>query len=776
MGRQPKSRNAGITNILAVAWAIVLVASPLFVGAAGADDANARVAMSGSLSPLAKQVTDLGVAPDAFPVHFNVGLDLQNKDALDAFLADVSDPASPDYQHFLTQDDFNAKFGPTPEQELRVIDWLTSSGFTVTGTFSNRLLVAASGDNAAVKAAFGVPVHLVLLHGAPHYAVLDPPTFPADIAAFSTGVVGLDDLVSLRAMHIANLLPLGPSGPLGGVTPKAAVGGSCCSMGPQDIRNFYNNPETSDGTGQTVVIAGAYAYQTSDINTYDSQFSLPALPTGSANVCTGASGSAACQFDVSNSIEVSLDLQMIHATAPGAVVKNYMAATTANADFQTMYNKVVTDNPGHSVTTSWGSCESGNSAAQLDADDNIFANGNAVGESWFAASGDNGSDDCQNGTADVDHPADTPHVMGVGGTTPTCSPAMTASHPSCDAYGSETAWSGSGGGKSTHWTKPAFQTGCSVPADGQRDVPDMSMEADPSPGNWVINGGTWQGVGGTSDAAPQMGGIFAQLNQAQGGSGLGLPGTRIYQLCGGNSFHDITSGSNGAYSAAAGYDQVTGVGTTNVGNFMSNWASTPTVPGAPTGFTATAASGQVSLSWTAPANGGSAITNYKIYRATTSGSETSYSQTGGSNTSYVDKKVTNGVTYYYKVSAVNAVGEGAKSAEASATPNAATAPGAPTGLAATAGNAQVSLSWTAPSSNGGSAITNYKIYRGTTSGSETSYSATGGSNTSYVDKKATNGQIYYYKVSAVNSVGEGALSNEASATPVACSGNGPSND
>ncbi|MHB8606240.1 MAG: PKD domain-containing protein, partial [Thermoplasmatota archaeon] len=189
------------------------------------------------------------------------------------------------------------------------------------------------------------------------------------------------------------------------------------------------------------------------------------------------------------------------------------------------------------------------------------------------------------------------------------------------------------------------------------------------------------------------------------------------------------------------------------------------VPGAPTGLSATAGNGQVSLSWTAPSNGGSAITNYKIYRSTTSGSETSYSQTGGSNTSYVDKKATNGVTYYYKVSAVNSIGEGALSNEASATPTAPTVPGAPTSLTATAGNAQISLSWTAPSSNGGSAITNYKIYRGTTSGSETSYSQTGGSNTSYVDKKAVNGQVYYYKVSAVNSVGEGAKSNEASATP-----------
>jgi kumamolisin len=307
------------------------------------------------------------------------------------------------------------------------------------------------------------------------------------------------------------------------------------------------------------------------MTSYDNQFALPALPAGSAQVCTGAAGSAGCGFDATQSIEVSLDVQMAHATAPGAVIKNYMAATTSNADFQTMYNKIVSDNPGHSVSTSWGSCEALTSNSYQTQNDNIFSNGNAKGLSWFAASGDNGSKDCGTATVTVDHPANSPHVMGVGGTTPTCSPAMNAQHTSCDAYGSESAWSGAGGGKSTIFSKPTWQSGCGVPADGQRDVPDVAMEANPSPGNWVINGGTWQSVGGTSDAAPQWGALFTSLNQQQGGTGLGLPGTRIYQLCGGTSYHDITSGSNGDYTAKAGYDQVTGAGTIEAKNLLANY-------------------------------------------------------------------------------------------------------------------------------------------------------------------------------------------------------------
>ena len=104
----------------------------------------------------------------------------------------------------------------------------------------------------------------------------------------------------------------------------------------------------------------------------------------------------------------------------------------------------------------------------------------------------------------------------------------------------------------------------------------------------------------------------------------------------------------------------------------------------------------------------------------------------------------------------------------------ATAPGAPTGLAATAGNAQVSLSWGAPASNGGSAIGSYKVYRGTTTGTETLVTAGGcsglGAVLSCTDTPLTNGQAYFYKVAAANAVGTGAQSGEVSATPTAPTG------
>src|SRR3989440_149570 len=196
----------------------------------------------------------------------------------------------------------------------------------------------------------------------------------------------------------------------------------------------------------------------------------------------------------------------------------------------------------------------------------------------------------------------------------------------------------------------------------------------------------------------------------------------------------------------------------------------PTPPSAPQNLAATGGNAQVTLTWKAPASdGGSPVTNYKIYRGVAPGSETLLTTVGNVLT-YTDSAATNGVTYYYQVSAVNSPGEGAKSNEASAAPSAPppppSPPSAPTNLVATAGNAQVGLTWQAPGSNGGSAITNYKIYRGTSSNGETLI-ATIGHQLSHSDGGLTNGAKYYYHVSAVNNVGEGLRSNEASATPTA---------
>jgi parallel beta-helix repeat protein len=191
-----------------------------------------------------------------------------------------------------------------------------------------------------------------------------------------------------------------------------------------------------------------------------------------------------------------------------------------------------------------------------------------------------------------------------------------------------------------------------------------------------------------------------------------------------------------------------------------------TVPDAPSAA-ASAGLGTVQLSWTSPASGGSPITGYRVYRSTSPGGEGSQPLAQvGVVTSYQDSALTAGTTYYYQVSAVNNVGEGARSAEVSATPTTASAPDAPV-VNASASSSSVGLSWTTPAS-GTSPIIGYRVYRSTSPGGEGSQPlAQVGVVTSYQDSAVTAGTTYYYQVSAVNSVGEGARSAEVSATPVA---------
>ncbi len=182
-----------------------------------------------------------------------------------------------------------------------------------------------------------------------------------------------------------------------------------------------------------------------------------------------------------------------------------------------------------------------------------------------------------------------------------------------------------------------------------------------------------------------------------------------------------------------------------------------TVPGAPTSLSATPGDGQVILSWTAPADGGGAITRYEYQQ-----DDGAWTTTGGTTTSYTVTGLTNGIEYSFKVRAVNAMGAGAASNADTATPaEAATVPGAPTSLSATPGDGQVILSWTAPADGGGT-ITSYEYQQ-----DGGAWTTTGGTTTSYTVTGLTNGIEYSFKVRAVNAMGAGAASSANTATPAA---------
>ncbi|MEK7295335.1 MAG: fibronectin type III domain-containing protein, partial [Actinomycetota bacterium] len=221
----------------------------------------------------------------------------------------------------------------------------------------------------------------------------------------------------------------------------------------------------------------------------------------------------------------------------------------------------------------------------------------------------------------------------------------------------------------------------------------------------------------------------------------------------------VTGLTNGtAYTFRVSATNAAGTGTTST---VSAAVTPRTVPSAPTSVAGTPGNTQVSLTWTAPNNGGSAITDYVVESSPDGTTWTVFADGVSTAASATVTGLTNGTAYTFRVSAVNAVGTGATSTASSAvTP--ATVPGAPTSVVGTSGNTQVSLTWTAPVGNGGSAITDYVVefndgvsWATFADGTSTSASAT--------VTGLINGTAYTFRVSATNAAGTGATSTASSA-------------
>src|SRR5205814_8462334 len=158
----------------------------------------------------------------------------------------------------------------------------------------------------------------------------------AGMAGYVVGGMGLEGL-SERQPLVRWVEPAAARG--------AELGPGCCQLSPNDVFVFYDNTAAVSGAGQTIVIAGTYAWRDTDTTAFNNQWGLPQLPVGSAQVCTGPSTSSGCKFSSQHSIEIALDVEYAHGTAPAARVLNYMAASPSDGSFTTMYNRIVTDNP-----------------------------------------------------------------------------------------------------------------------------------------------------------------------------------------------------------------------------------------------------------------------------------------------------------------------------------------------------------------------------------------------------------------------------------------------
>ena len=223
------------------------------------------------------------------------------------------------------------------------------------------------------------------------------------------------------------------------------------------------------------------------------------------------------------------------------------------------------------INVSLGGCETSSKTSGFTASsDQIFAVAVAQGQTFSISTGDSGSMECGRRKGNQQsYPAVSPYVMAIGGTTLTTTGNTT--------YASEKTWKGGGGGPSTTETAPSWQVSSGVLNGGTgRGVPDISFDADPNTGSKIIVNGSIVQYGGTSLSAPLFAGFWARIQSASTKT-LGFPDPSIYANGGANPglFHDVTTGSNGGFTAKAGWDYATGWGSVNIGALATFIANTP---------------------------------------------------------------------------------------------------------------------------------------------------------------------------------------------------------
>ena len=341
---------------------------------------------------------------------------------------------------------------------------------------------------------------------------------------------------------------------------------------------FNNGTVAGDGSGTTIAIVDAYDDPNiaSDLHQFDSAFGLSDPVFTKVNESGGTSLPKA---DSGWASEISLDVEWAHAIAQKAKILLVEAASSSLSDLLTAVNYARSVSGVVAVSMSWGGSDF---SGESNYDSYFTTPSGHSGVTFLASSGDSG--------APVGFPAISSNVVSVGGTTLNIN--------SSGNYVSETGWSDSGGGISAYEKQPAYQKGVVTQSTTYRTNPDVSYDADPNTGFAVYDSyqtsAPWGQWGGTSDAAPQWAGLIAIADQGCMLAGEGtLDGATqtlplLYSLPS-SDFHDVTSGtSTGSprYSAATGYDLVTGRGSPYANLVVSGLvgSGTTTTPAAATHF------------------------------------------------------------------------------------------------------------------------------------------------------------------------------------------------
>lgn len=484
-------------------------------------------------------------------LHFDVVLALRHQPELANFLRELYDPASPLYRHFLTPQEFTARFGPSQEDYDELIGFAKASGFTVLGGSRDAMDIQLVGSVAAIEKAFHVSM-VVYQHPSESRTFYAPDREPtADLPFQLWHVSGLDRYSIPRSALTHKDM----------TTKSNAVQGSCPSGSycGSDMRAAYYGGTALTGAGQNLGLLEYAGYDIADVNTYfKNAGQTNSVPID--GISTDGS-SLKCVSPNCDDTEQTLDITQAVSMAPGLNALHVYVGNTDTAIFASMSTHSPLD---AQLSSSWTW-----EPADTSTDDPYFQKFAAQGQSYFQAAGDSGS---YTASSSYVFPADDDYVTTVGGTD------LQVTGPG-GAWSSETAWIDGGGGYYTPdaipiptWQQlPGVITSANKGSTVLRNAPDVSAEAN---FDFYVcadqSGCTANEYGGTSFAAPMWAAYVALVNQQAAASGyptVGFINPTIYSLGVGSTystdFHDITSGNNGAYSAVAGFDLATGWGSPN---------------------------------------------------------------------------------------------------------------------------------------------------------------------------------------------------------------------
>ncbi len=601
-------RSRWFMGIMLISIVLSLV-GPLFLSHLTFASPPATSAEIAAVSPLVARSQALGNVDPQLPLSMSINLSLRNASELKQYMQGVYTPGSYLYHRYLRPSQFAALYGPTAQDVQQVTDFLRAQGLTVTRASAGQQLIDFSGTVAQAQQAFAVQIRSYRSRqGRVFYANSSAPRVPLALRPLIVNINGLNNAV------VRTHPPLSPKPVEGARSPRTI---SCPGPGsnalqyltPAQFASAYNYTGAYNaglrGEGQSIALFELDTYTPSDISNFQSCYDANS-PTRINTVLIDGGPPA----QTSGGLEVELDIQIELGMLRNLTNLFVYEAPNTDTGYNDEWAQILADDVPI-VSDSWGACEPNLSGTNVLVEQQYFIQAALQGQSLLAASGDNGANDCGDGTPNVDDPASNPYMTGVGGTRLTIN--------SNGSYNSESTWSdsasatGSGGGISTLWGMPPSST-TSLPysqsgpgvissyssgtpcraAAGQycREVPDIAMNADPAVGYLVYctivvascsPSSPFVRVGGTSAAAPMWAAIVALTNQyalAQGGNNLGFLNPLLYTLLNSSTlyaraFHDVTSGSNLVYPATSGYDMTTGIGTANAYGFVIAAVSLP---------------------------------------------------------------------------------------------------------------------------------------------------------------------------------------------------------